>query len=243
MIEDNQAEIAQTMRNLLNEARKNRPALTEPTKPSESSVIEMDTWCPSVSPDEFLLRVTFEGEVYLCCMKEPTWREAAAIEMYAFRKTTDGREYFAGEYERRELLKKSLRWIAEVSKQTVHQANIAQLSYEFVAELWEQASKIFFVQFGEAQALYASAKSFFAGELGHPVHPIILDVDGIIKHVFTFNATEWRNVTMSDYERYQIVWMAYSEPGSAMPSQIDESDNSPASDPRLRALLGRMGRQ
>lgn len=242
MIEDNQAEIAQNMRRLLNEARKNRPAQVD-SETVELSTDEFDAWAPSVQDGEFLLRIQFENETYLCCMREPTWREAAAIEMYAFRKATDGREYFAGEYERRELLKKSLIWIAEMGAKTVHKPNIAQLSYDFVAQLWEHASKVFFVQFGEAQALYASAKSFFAGELGCPVHPVILDVDGIIKRVFAFNATEWRAVKMSEYERYQIVWMAYSEPESTTQLPGDNSENSPASDPRLRALLGRMARK
>lgn len=242
MIEDNQAEIAQKMRGILNEARKNRVTQVENT-PAEVVTTGFESWTPDVQDDEFLLRIEFENENYLCCMREPTWREAATIELYAFRKTLDGREYFSGEYERRELLKKSIKWIGETSSKTIHQFNIAQLSYEFVARLWEHASKIFFVQFNEAQALYASAKSFFAGELGHPVHPIILDVDGIIKHVFVFNATEWRAVKMSDYERYQIVWMAYSEPNSSMPTSSDNSENSPASDPRLRALLGRMAKK
>lgn len=242
MIEDNQLETAQKMRELLSEARKNRQAQAT-SEPVETPAIEIESWAPNVQDDEFLLRIQFENETYLCCMREPTWREAAAIEMYAFRKSTDGREYFAGEYERRELLKKSIRWIAEIGTKTVHKPDMSQLSYDFVVQLWEHASKVFFVQFGEAQALYASAKSFFSGELGHPVHPIILDVDGIIKHVFVFNATEWRSVKMSDYERYQIVWMAYSEPESSMPSQSDDSETSPASDPRLRALLGRMNRR
>lgn len=215
MIEDNQLETARKMRELLNESRKNRQAQTA-SEPVAVTVTEFETWAPSVQDDEFVLRIQFEGEVYLCCLREPTWREAAAIEMYAFRKSHEGREYFAGEYERRELLKKSLKWIAETGTKTVHNPDISQLSYDFVVQLWEHASKVFFVQFGEAQALYASAKSFFSGELGHPVHPVILDVDGIIKRVFVFNATEWRSVKMSDYERYQIVWMAYSEPESSI---------------------------
>lgn len=242
MIEDNQLETAKKMRELLKEARQNRPAQIA-SEPVTVTTAELETWAPSVQEGEFLLRIQFEGETYLCCLREPTWREAAAIEMYAFRKSQDGREYFAGEYERRELLKKSLIWIAETGTKTVHKPDISQLSYDFVVQLWEHASKVFFVQFGEAQALYASAKSFFSGELGHPVHPVILDVDGIIKRVFVFNATEWRSVKMSDYERYQIVWMAYSEPESSMPTQSDDSENAPASDPRLRALLGRMNRR
>lgn len=242
MIEDNQLETARKMRELLNESRKNRPAQTA-SEPVAVTVTEFEAWVPSVQGDEFVLRIQFDGEVYLCCLREPTWREAAAIEMYAFRKSHDGREYFAGEYERRELLKKSLKWIAETGTKTVHNPDISQLSYDFVVQLWEHASKVFFVQFGEAQALYASAKSFFSGELGHPVHPVILDVDGIIKRVFVFNATEWRSVKMSDYERYQIVWMAYSEPESSISTQSDDSENSPALDPRLKALLGRMNRR
>jgi hypothetical protein len=242
MIKDNQLETAQKMRELLNEARKNRKAETA-SEPITVTVAEFESWLPSTKDDEFLLRIQFENKTYLCCMREPTWREAVEIEMYAFRKSQDGREYFAGEYERRELLKKSLRWIAETSTKNIHNTDISQLSYDFVVQLWEHASKVFFVQFGEAQALYASAKSFFSGELGHPVHPVILDVDGIIKRVFVFNATEWRAVKMSDYERYQIVWMAYSELESSIPTQSDSSETSPSSDPRLRALLGRMNRR
>lgn len=242
MIEDNQAEVVQRMRELIKEARQNRTAQSE-SEQAALPVVSAEDWVPSVQDDEFLLNIQFENETYFCCMREPTWREAATIEMYAFRKSSDGREYFAGEYERRELLKKSIRWIAEVKTKTVHRPDISQLSYEFVVQLWEHASKVFFVQFGEAQSLYASAKAFFSGELGQPVHPVILDVDGVIKRVFVFNATEWRSVKMSDYERYQIVWMAYSEPESSIAPPSDISENSPATDPRLRALLGRMNKQ
>lgn len=243
MMEDNQQEIAKKMRELLSEARKSRIAPSQSAEPTVVDSTVDDSWLPKLQDGEFLLRIRFEQSNYICCMREPTWLEAAGIELYAYRKSADGREYFAGEYERRELLKKSLRWIAEVDTKSIIESELSRLSYDFVERLWEQAAKVFFVQFDEAQALYASAKAFFAGELGHPVHPVILEVDGIIKHMFVFNATEWRNVGMSNYERYQIVWMAYSEPESQVPEPNDVSENSPASDPRLRALLGRMNKR
>lgn len=238
MIEDNQSETIQKMRSLLMAAKAERK---QPVVENQSEIASVDfnDWVPECKDGEFLLRITFENVPYLCCLHEPTWREAASIEMYAFRKTYDGREYFAGEYERRELLKNAIRWIADSGNKQIHRPDITQLSYEFVVQLWEQASQIFFVQLNEAQALYASAKSFFAGEMGHPVHPIILDVDGIIRHMFVFNSTEWNAVKMSDYERYQIVWSAYHESELSTQS-ITDVDSTTASDPRLRTLLNRM---
>ncbi|MBS1722351.1 MAG: hypothetical protein JSS66_05030 [Armatimonadetes bacterium] len=169
-------------------------------------------WTPPCNAGEFLVLVKFAGQLVLCALQEPTWRQAAAIEMYAFRRSDNGQEYFSGEQERRELLRISLRWVADPETNSVrHSPSLSELAQGFVEALWRQVAREFFVQLEEASSLYASAVSFFKGELGHPVHPVILDVNGIMKGMFTFNGAEWNAVSMSDFERYQIVWSAYQE--------------------------------
>lgn len=237
MLEDNQNEIAARMKLLIQTAKKERSLNDNHTQNSntDTDCIHDIAWMPDISEDEFVISMMFDGVSYTCCIQEPTWREAASIELYAFRKTSDGRDFFAGEYERRELLKKSLKWIANIDKQEIHHIGISKLSYEFVELMWERVSKRLFVQLDEAQALYSSAKSFFSGETGIPVHPIILDVDGLIKKVFVFNASEWRAVKMSDYERYQIVWMAYY--GTEMDTEADHINENMPNESKIRALL------
>jgi len=123
MLEDNQNEIAARMAAILKAARNNNQSSSHNNVRSLESGIDIshdEAWLPKVEDGEFIVKMIFEGTAYVCCMIEPTWREAASIELYAFRKTSDGREYFSGEYERRELLKKSLKWIADMDKQEIH---------------------------------------------------------------------------------------------------------------------------
>jgi hypothetical protein len=240
MIEDNQLEVAKQMQQIIANSRREKK--TETKNVSAINIVEPRSWCPTSKDEEFLLQIEFENKQYLCCIEEPTWREAATVELYAFKKNDDGKTYFSGEYERRKLLSKAIRWIGDCETESIRHVSIDELSYDFVSILWAQVSRIFFIQIEEAQSLYSSAKSFFAGEIGQPVHPIILDVDGILKNVFVFNATEWRSVKMSDYERYQIVWSAYSEPTTS-DAIIEEKDNSVNSDRKIRMLLNRAANQ
>lgn len=55
--------------------------------------------------DEFILKIPMNDSYILCCLKELSWKESMEIEAFSFREDNDG-DYFSGEYEKREILKK-----------------------------------------------------------------------------------------------------------------------------------------
>lgn len=243
-MEDKRQEIAQQMRELLQQHRQAPPPEIPQPLPRTSGKPEGYGWLPACRPGEFLLQVPYEGENCIVCAREPSWREAARIEMYAFRKHDDGREYFSGEYERRELMSMAIEWVADSAAQSVHEVkSLSELSYDFGEALWAALSRELFVQFEEAKALSSSARRFFAGEIGGPVHPFILDVDGVTKGMLSFSMAEWSAMSMSDFERYQIVWREYSHhiaspPRASAPPGTSQTATNKVNAQAMNALFG-----
>ena len=100
---------------------------------------------PQVENDQYIFKVKIGEDIAIFCVRDLTWSESMAIETQAFRSEEDDL-YFAGEYERREVLKKAIVWVYDLNEEKLlkndSEVNIlASLSQPFVDNLWDQYFK------------------------------------------------------------------------------------------------------
>jgi len=91
---------------------------------------------PQVENDQYIFKVKIGDDIAIFCVRDLTWSEAMAIETLAFRSEED-ELYFAGEYERREVLKKAIVWVYDLNEEKLLKNNseiniLANLSQPFV---------------------------------------------------------------------------------------------------------------
>jgi len=183
-----------------------------------------DAWVeslPALQDGEFLIDLKLQGGRGVFCVKELTWYDALAVEQHAFRKNSGG-EYFSGEYERRETLRKALVWAAEWPSQRLVRnqrgAILSRLHYDLMELLWPRYFALITPSADEANALYSSALAYFKGaaQEGYPTPPIVVEVDMMLKFGGMTRA-ELRSIPYSEMERLQLVLMARAEAVVPMP--------------------------
>jgi len=163
---------------------------------------------------QFLLNFEFENLNIYSCVRELYWHEALDIETQSLRRTEDDIVYLSGEYERREILKKAIVWIATIPDCTldINDGNILKtLKYEVVEQLWSLYYPNVTLAAEEALALYSAAKHYFQGNSNNQAVPsLIVEIDMMIKFG-GLNRKELKYISISEMERMQTIFMARAE--------------------------------
>ena len=192
---------------------------------------------PVPEEGQFLIDLKLQGGRGVFCLKELTWYDALAVEQHAFRKNDEG-DYFSGEYERRETLRKALVWAAEWPSQKVILNTrgdiLGRLHYDVMELLWPRYFELITPSADEANALYTASLAYFRGfaQEGHPTPPIVVECDMLLKFGGMTRA-ELRSISYSDMERMQLVLMARAEAmipqasaGGSIGSAVVEDDTA-----------------
>ena len=127
-------------------------------------------WIPELKEDEFLLSIfDCEESKVLTCAKELDWYTTQEIKVKAYRKSnlTENKVYYAGEYERREILSNAIIWIADVNTQQIifnrDKQLLSHISSTAIDILWNMYIPIIKISATEANTIYNAALRYFHG--------------------------------------------------------------------------------
>jgi hypothetical protein len=187
-----------------------------PALPPELESIQAQL--PVLEEGQFLINASTEEARAVFCARELRWHEAQEIELRAFRLNERGDPHFAGEYERRETLKKALAWGCVIASPLKVHYNDAQgtlllkVSDHAIEAIWRQYQAHVTLGSEEASALYRSSQAYFRGEAqaGIPVPPLVIEVDFWMKGV-QWTREDFRKISASDLERIQLILAARAD--------------------------------
>jgi len=165
------------------------------------------SWLPKLEKDQFLIDV----DNALFCILEPTWWVTQKIEYESFKmNVTD--IYYSGEYEKREILRNSIVWVADLNtKDIIYDEILGRVHATVIEKLWEELYPKLRISSSEASELYNASISYFSNDVKTiPIHPIIIEVDMMLRFG-SMSRNDIKNITTTDMERIKIVLMARSE--------------------------------
>lgn len=146
-----------------------------------------------------------EIEEYSCKVRELTWKEALEIDAKSFH-LNKNEMYFNSESEKRQILNKALLSIIEQNDIEI-QFSIDTLKYSFVEKLWNEYQKYLHLSSDEINLIYNSTKKYFNNSNNeiYPIHPMIIEVDYIIKGIVSYSKDEFKNLTLREFEALQLI--------------------------------------
>lgn len=199
--------------------RENAPQLNvdKPVELNEKEYSWLKANCPPVDDNQFLVILEFKDSIMAACIKDIDWYAFAEIELAAYRKS-DIREdtnFYMGEYERREVLDKTIEWVADItSEEIIKKGDVSilnRLPDELAGLLWNRYYPLITLTSHEASALYNSAVAYFTGNVKNkPIPPIVIEVAMLIKFG-NMTRSEIRRISASDMERIQLILKARAE--------------------------------
>jgi hypothetical protein len=215
-----------------------------------SSDNQEDNIPPKAKENEYIIKIELNGNSILFCCEDLTWEEALRIEALSFRKDDD-EIYFNGEYEKRELIKKVLKWIYSIDENRIEHNDVygsllSKISQPYIESFWSEYYKRITLDAKEANSIYTSALKYFKGETqdGYPVLPLIIEVDYMTKGILTMTRDEFKKMSISDFERLQLIMTARSDAFGLAPQQMMENQNIPqqsnVSDEMLQQYMSSM---
>jgi hypothetical protein len=214
--------IRRTQEMLLQSQQEHAAPASVPTSPLPASVpVELESLqaeLPPLEEGQFLIDASTRESRAIFCVRELTWHEAQEIELRAFRLNERNDPQFAGEYERRETLKKAIAWGCVISTplniqhNDAHGTLLKKVHASAIDSLWQQYQARVTLGSDEASALYRVSQAYFRGEaqVGVPVPPLVIEVDFWMKGV-QWTREDFRRVSVSDFERIQLILAARSD--------------------------------
>ena len=87
------------------------------------------------------------------------------------------------------------------------------LSHDFLERVWIQYKDCLHLNNTEVNFIYNSAKRYFDPDNKevYPIHPIIIEVDYMLKGLVSFSRTEFSKLTMKEFETVQLILAAKNE--------------------------------
>lgn len=193
---------------------------------------ENNTYELKANKDEFILKIPINDSYILCCLKELSWKESMEIEAFSYREDNDG-NYFSGEYEKREILKKTLSWIYSVDEERVEYNDnygqlLAKIKYEIIDKIYQEYFRYINIDAKEANYIYNTALKYFNGSTQEdkPVIPLIVEVDYMAKGIVTISRDEFSKLTISEFEKIQLILAARADALKLAPTQPDNNSNN-----------------
>jgi hypothetical protein len=134
------------------------------------------------------ININFDNDNFLFCLKNLTWKEAIDIESKSYR--SDNNELvFNSEFEKRYVIKKSLKWIYDIKNKTQYDEDLdyllSQIKHEVMENVWQEYYKNNYLTANEVSFYHEAAKRYFNNENinGFPVPPIIIEVGMMMKNI------------------------------------------------------------
>jgi frataxin-like iron-binding protein CyaY len=179
--------------------------------------------------DEFILQIKIDNDEIICCLKELSWKQYMAIEAFSYREDSDG-NYFSGEYEKREILKKVLVWILEPHSGRVEYNDsygrlLSKIKYEIVDKIYTEYFRYINLDAKEANYIYNSALKYFNGtaQEDKPVLPLIIEVDFMAKGIMTITRDEFSKIPITEFEKIQLILAARADALNLAPQNEEKN--------------------
>lgn len=146
-----------------------------------------------------------------CLVRELTWKEGLDIDSKSFLQNEKG-IIFNSENEKREILKLALISINDQNNQKID-FEFSNLSFTFVENLWSEYQKYLHLSTDEINFIFNSTKKYFnsSNRDFFPVHPMILEVDYMLKGIVSYSRDEFQNLSMREFETIQLILATINE--------------------------------
>ena len=156
------------------------------------------------------ININFDNDNFLFCLKNLTWKEAIDIESKSYR--SDNNELvFNSEFEKRYVIKKSLKWIYDIKNKTHYDEDLDyllyQIKHEVMENVWQEYYKNNYLTANEVSFYHEAANRYFDNENinGFPVPPIIIEVGMMMKNIISFSRDEFSKLSMKEFEIIQLI--------------------------------------
>jgi hypothetical protein len=160
------------------------------------------------------ININFDNDNFLFCLKNLTWKEAIDIESKSYR--SDNNELvFNSEFEKRYIIKKSLKWIYDIKNKTQYDEDLdyllSQIKHEVMENVWQEYYKNNYLTANEVSFYHEAANRYFDNENinGFPVPPIIIEVGMMMKNIISFSRDEFSKLSMKEFEIIQLISSLY----------------------------------
>jgi len=160
------------------------------------------------------ININFDNDNFLFCLKNLTWKEAIDIESKSYR--SDNNELvFNSEFEKRYVIKKSLKWIYDIKNKTHYDEDLdyllSQIKHEVMENVWQEYYKNNYLTANEVSFYHEAANRYFDNENinGFPVPPIIIEVGMMMKNIISFSRDEFSKLSMKEFEIIQLISSLY----------------------------------
>jgi hypothetical protein len=160
------------------------------------------------------ININFDNDNFLFCLKNLTWKEAIDIESKSYR--SDNNELvFNSEFEKRYVIKKSLKWIYDIKNKIQYDEDLdyllSQIKHEVMENVWQEYYKNNYLTANEVSFYHEAANRYFDNENinGFPVPPIIIEVGMMMKNIISFSRDEFSKLSMKEFEIIQLISSLY----------------------------------
>jgi hypothetical protein len=166
---------------------------------------------PELKDEEYLLY--FDN--YIVCYIQPIAKDILTIQYNSYRKNEKNQSYVSGEYEKREILKLLIKWVADITNKEIKFNNnniLTIIEHDFIDMVWRYLYPKINIQSSEASLLYQSARKYFLNDMsvGTPIDPVIVEVDLLCKFG-NMSLKEIQSIKKIQLDKYKIVLMARTE--------------------------------
>jgi hypothetical protein len=159
--------------------------------------------------NESLISINFEGDDYLFCFDNLTWKEALDYEAKSY--NVQNNEYVLNsELEKRTILKSKLKWIMDNKTNNKITDNLLKIfdiiNHKPMEIIWQEYYKKNYLTANEASFYYESAKKYFSEDQKiFPTPSIVVEVGMMLKNVISFSREEFSKISMKEFEIIQLI--------------------------------------
>lgn len=159
--------------------------------------------------NESLIHIDFEGDNYIFCFDNLTWKEALDFEAKSY--NVQNNEYILNsELEKRIVMKSKLKWIMNNKTNEKISENLLEIfdkiNHKAMEIIWQDYYKKNYLTANEASFYYEAAKKYFSeDEKIFPTPSIVVEVGMMLKQVISFSREEFSKISMKEFEIIQLI--------------------------------------
>jgi len=159
--------------------------------------------------NESLIYIKFDGDDYLFCFDNLTWKEALDFEAKSY--NVQNNEYILNsELEKRIILKSKLKWLLDNKTNNKITENLSEIfekiNHKAMEIIWQDYYKKNYLTANEASFYYEAAKKYFSDdEKIFPTPSIVIEVGMMLKNVISFSREEFSKLSMKEFEIIQLI--------------------------------------
>ena len=159
--------------------------------------------------NESLIYIKFDGDDYLFCFDNLSWKEALDFEAKSY--NVQNNEYILNsELEKRIILKTKLKWLLDNKTNNKITENLSEIfdkiNHKAMEVIWQDYYKKNYLTANEASFYYEAAKKYFSDdEKIFPTPSIVVEVGMMLKNVISFSREEFSKISMKEFEIIQLI--------------------------------------